>query len=56
MYAVGLLIAYATVHFGMKNIVMVVLLCQIEQVVRLLLCLARYNSYRWANNLTETVD
>ncbi len=56
MYVVGLPIAYAAVYFGLKNIVLVVLLCQIEQVVRLILCLRRYNSYKWAINLTETVN
>ena len=55
MYAVGIPIAFAGVYFGMKDIVMLVLLCQIEQVVRFFLTLKRYNSYKWANNLTGLV-
>ncbi|MBQ6335478.1 MAG: polysaccharide biosynthesis C-terminal domain-containing protein [Erysipelotrichaceae bacterium] len=56
MYAVGIPIAFAGVWFGIKDIVLLVLLCQIEQVVRFFLTLKRYNSYRWAKNLTELVN
>ncbi len=55
MYAVGLPIAFLGVWLGMKDIVALVLLCQIEQIVRFFLTLKRYNSYKWANNLTELV-
>ena len=56
MYAVGIPIAFAGVYLGIQNVVLLVLLCQIEQVVRFLLTLKRYNSYKWANNLTELVQ
>ena len=56
MYAVGIPIAFAGVYMGVQSVVFLVLLCQIEQVVRFLLTLKRYNSYKWANNLTELVQ
>ena len=56
MYTVGIPIAFAGVYMGMKDVVLLVLLCQIEQVVRFFLTLKRYNSYKWANNLTELVN
>ncbi|MBQ1812112.1 MAG: MATE family efflux transporter, partial [Erysipelotrichaceae bacterium] len=55
MYAVGIPIAFFGVWLGMKDVVLLVLLCQLEQVVRFFLTLKRYNSYKWANNLTELV-
>ena len=55
MYTVGIPIAFAGVYLGIKNVVLLVLLCQIEQVVRFFLTLKRYNSYKWANNLTELI-
>ena len=55
MYTVGIPIAFAGVFLGMKDIVLLVLLCQIEQIVRFFLTLKRYNSYKWANNLTHLV-
>ena len=55
MYTVGIPIAFAGVYLGMQDVVKLVLLCQIEQVVRFFLTLKRYNSYKWANNLTELV-
>ncbi|MCR4634192.1 MAG: polysaccharide biosynthesis C-terminal domain-containing protein [Erysipelotrichaceae bacterium] len=56
MYAVGIPIAFAGVYLGMKDVVLLVLFCQMEQVVRFILTLKRYNSYKWANNLTELVN
>ncbi len=56
MYAVGIPIAFAGVYLGVHDIVFLVLLCQIEQVVRFFLTLKRYNSFKWANNLTELVN
>jgi Na+-driven multidrug efflux pump len=56
MYAVGIPIAFGGVYLGIENIVVLVLLCQIEQVVRFVLTLKRYNSYKWANNLTRLVN
>ena len=56
MYTIGIPIAFLGVYLGIKNIVLLVLLCQIEQVVRFVLTLKRYNSYKWANNLTRLVN
>ena len=56
MYAVGIPLAFGGVYLGIDNVVTLVLLCQIEQVVRFFLTLKRYNSYKWANNLTELVN
>lgn len=56
MYAVGIPIAFIGVYVGIEDVVMLVLLCQIEQVVRFFLTLKRYNSYKWANNLTKLVN
>ena len=56
MYAVGIPFAFGGVYLGIQNIVLLVLLCQIEQVVRFVLTLKRYNSYKWANNLTRLVN
>lgn len=55
MYAVGIPIAFLSPYLGANDIVLVVLLCQIEQLVRLIFTLKRYNSYKWANNLTTLV-
>lgn len=55
MYAVGIPIAFISVKLGIKDIVLLVLICQIEQVVRFFLTLKRYNSYKWVNNLTKLV-
>lgn len=56
MYTVGIPIAFLGVYLGIKDVVLLVLLCQIEQVVRVILTLIRYNSYKWANNLTKLVN
>ena len=56
MYAVGIPLAFAGVYLGINDVVTLVLLTQIEQVVRFFLTLKRYNSYKWANNLTELVN
>ena len=56
MYTVGIPLAFGGVYFGISDVVSLVLLCQIEQVVRFFLTLKRYNSYKWANNLTELVN
>lgn len=55
MYTIGIPIAFVSVKLGINNIVILVLLCQIEQVVRFFLTLKRYNSYKWVNNLTLSV-
>lgn len=56
MYAVGIPIAFIGVYMGIKDIILLVLLCQLEQVVRFFLTLKRYNSYKWANNLTTQMN
>lgn len=53
MYTVGIPIAFGLVYLGIDDIVLLVLLCQIEQVVRFFLTLRRYNSYKWVNDLTN---
>lgn len=53
MYTVGIPIAFGLVYLGIDDIVLLVLLCQIEQVVRFILTLKRYNSYKWVNDLTK---
>ena len=53
MYTVGIPIAFGLVYLGIDDIVLLVLLCQIEQVVRFFLTLKRYNSYKWINDLTK---
>lgn len=55
MYTVGIPIAFGSVILGIKSIVLVILLCQIEQIVRFVLTLKRYNSYKWVNNVTMLV-
>lgn len=55
MFAVGIPIAFVSAYLGASNIILVVLLCQIEQLIRLFFTLKRYNSYKWANNLTKLV-
>lgn len=56
MYLVGLPIAFGTVLFGMTDIVMIMLLCQIEQLIRYFITLRRYNSGIWARDLTKLVE
>ena len=39
----------------MQNIALVLLITQLEQLVRLILGMRRVRSYRWANDLTQLV-
>lgn len=56
MYLVGVPIAFLSVGvLKIDNIVLVLLLCQIEQVVRFFLTYHRYNKGSWANDLTKTM-
>ena len=55
MFTIGIPIAFGGVYFGIRDVTSLVLLVQIEQVIRFFLTLKRYNSYKWANNLTELV-
>ena len=56
MYLVGLPLAYISVYIiGIRNIVFVLAICQIEQFVRLILTSMRYKSAIWAKDLTTTI-
>lgn len=55
MYLVGLPLAFLSVKYHLGNIVVVVLICQIEQFVRFFITLKRYKSFAWANDLTQLV-
>lgn len=54
-YVFGVLISFIAVYLNFGNIVLVVLIEQIEQVVRFFLVFKRYNSGIWANDLTKLV-
>lgn len=56
MYMIGLPLAFGCVFIGIKNIGILIMICQIEQLVRVLFCLKRYNSHIWARNLTKLVS
>ncbi len=54
LWAVGLPAAFLCVHvFKITDIALVFVIIQIEQVVRMILGLIRYKSYKWAVNLTR---
>lgn len=56
MYLVGIPIAFISVMvFKIDNIVLVLLLTQIEQVIRFFLTNIRYRSGVWAKDLTKTI-
>ena len=55
-WLVGLPCAFLCVGvLGMQNIALVLLITQLEQLVRLVLGMRRVYSYRWANDLTQLV-
>lgn len=55
-WLVGLPCAFLCVSaLGMDNIALVLLVTQLEQLVRLVLGMRRVKSYRWANDLTQLV-
>lgn len=55
-WLVGLPCAFLCVSvLGMQNIALVLLITQLEQLVRLILGMRRVRSYRWANDLTQLV-
>ena len=55
-WVVGIPLAFACVHlFGIKNIALVLLITQTEQLIRFLLGMRRVKQYRWVNDLTKTV-
>ena len=55
MYLVGLPLAFLAVKLHWGDIVMVLLICQIEQLVRFLFTIRRYKSGIWAKDLTKSV-
>ena len=54
-YLVGVTLAFASVYLNLGNIVAVVLIEQLEQVVRFFIVIRRYNAGVWANDLTKLV-
>lgn len=54
-YVFGVVISFIAVYLNVGNIVLVVLIEQIEQVVRFFLVFKRYRSGVWANDLTKLV-
>lgn len=57
LYFVGLPLAFGSVYIlKLDSIVSVLLICQIEQVVRLFITLKRYNSGIWATDITQLVS
>ena len=56
MYLIGVPLAFLSVYLGVKNIAMVILITQIEQLVRFVFTLRRYNSNVWARDLTVLVE
>ena len=55
MYLIGLPLAFISAYLGLKDISLLVLIVQFEQVVRLIFTLKRYNTYIWAKDLTKLV-
>jgi putative MATE family efflux protein len=56
MWLVGLPLAYgAVLLWGVKSIVLVYLIVQIEQLVRIIIGMQRYRSNKWIRNLTMEV-
>lgn len=55
MYLIGLPVAFISALSGIKDIALLILIVQIEQVVRLIFTLKRYNSFIWAKDLTKLV-
>ena len=55
-WLVGLPCAFLCVSvLGLQNIALVLLITQLEQLVRLILGMRRVRSYRWTNDLTQLV-
>ena len=55
-WSVGLPSAFISVWLGITNIAVVLLITQIEQLVRLVLGMKRVKTYKWAKDLTKTVQ
>jgi hypothetical protein len=55
-WSVGLPSAFISVWLGITNIAVVLLITQVEQLVRLVLGMRRVKTYKWAKDLTKTVQ
>ena len=57
LWLVGIPLAFICVlAFKMTDIALVLLICQAEQLVRLVFLMKEVNSNKWANNLTDSID
>lgn len=57
MWGVGIPLAFMSVYlFGIESIALVFLICQIEQILRVIFGIKRYNSGQWAVNLTSLIE
>lgn len=57
MWSVGIPLAFIAVHvFQIQSIALVFLICQLEQVIRVILGMKRYQTGHWAVNLTTLVN
>ena len=53
VYIVGVPVVYASVYLlGIRSITLMVLMAQLEQLVRLILTAIRYRQFHWAKDLT----
>ncbi len=53
MYLVGIPLAFISIYIGIDDIVLVLLICQIEQLVRFVFTMHRYKRGIWARDLTK---
>ncbi len=53
MYLVGIPLAFISIYVGIEDIVLVLLICQIEQLVRFVFTMHRYKRNIWAKDLTK---
>lgn len=57
MWGVGIPLAFISVYcLGITSIALVFLICQLEQVIRVILGMNRYRSGKWAVNLVSSVE
>ena len=57
MWGVGIPLAFISVYlFGIESIALVFLICQIEQVLRVIFGMKRIIQVKWAVNLTSFVE
>ena len=55
MYLIGLPLAFGCAWLGIRDIGLLLLIVQFEQLIRLIFTLKRYNTYVWAKDLTKLV-